>query len=174
MNDQIQWLPSFSLRTLLLLVTFACIAVATTVSASEQVHWGLMIVSVLLPTLAIPLAIYLRGNRQAFWIGVAIFGIWTYVLMHPPSGVVSLIYRTFKPTIKNLVGDPIADLHGKRIESLAYDDLRKGGPQAGMSIDEIKARFPERWRETVASNRNNLTDCPAYLAWDNLQLAISI
>lgn len=173
-SQEYRCLPKFSLRTLVLLITLISIGIATTISASERVHFGLLIVSALLPPLAILLAIYLRGNRRAFWIGVAAFGVWSYVLMHRPSGVVAWIYHWSEPTIKNLVGDPIADLHWKRIEEEAFDDLNRSPAHAAWTMDQMKVQIPKRWNETVASKRNNLKDRPAYLAWDNLQIAVSL
>ncbi len=64
MRNTAGWLPQFSIRTLLLLVALACVALATTVSASEPVLNGIRLLSAISIPVAILLAILIGLRRK--------------------------------------------------------------------------------------------------------------
>ena len=69
----------FSLRHLLVAVTFVAIGCTALLNANGWWHAGIWTAAVALLTLAVLLVIFLRGQRQSFWIGFALVG-WLAVI----------------------------------------------------------------------------------------------
>src|SRR5262245_32269590 len=70
----------FRFRTLLVAVALVGLGITALLNASSTWAHDLLFATIVLLTLAIPLACYRPGEKRAFWAGFALFG-WVYLLL---------------------------------------------------------------------------------------------
>lgn len=76
--------PRFTLRALLGLVLFVAVGCASLLRATPVVASIACGATLLLLLAAIPLCVYRTGERRAFWLGFALFGLGYYVIACGP------------------------------------------------------------------------------------------
>jgi hypothetical protein len=163
-------MAQFSLRAVFLFMLLLSLALASIVSGSERIALCLNLLIVILPLIATCLAVYSRGSRRAFWIGVAVFGFW---IEHDIPRI-RWLDKSLSTPLVGLLGRPIANLHGSHIEHVAYDDIRRSPRYGALNLAEIQEQDPFEWGLRVRMAQNNLEHQIASLTrqWIDLFLAL--
>ena len=150
MSSRLRWVPQFSLRSFLIAIAVLGIGLAAVLSASEG--WALALAlafNLLLPT-AIVLAIVLAGRPRAFWIGVAVFGLWVSVYFSEKGDFIanrniSELYSLLDDNLSPI----IVGLHGARIER----EISRVGEE---ELAFLRSRSPSPTNEAeIASRRES-------------------
>lgn len=181
MNHSTPSLVRFSLRTLLVLMMLLCIALATTVSASPRVEYAMKWVSALLPAVAILFAAATSGSKRAFWIGFAAFGMWAYLHLEvydTKSEIRPALRRGFSDVFDRF-DDQLCTLHSTNVRAEIDTLLRKAAKDLlsrdpTLTLDDIKARYPEAYANIVNQGRRVVTDRVRSIAWNHALLAIAM